>query len=262
MDTSSNDFWDKLINELQPVLEMGQELVFAVESLCLNHQIDLSLPVATESISPSLQKELRTVIERIIDTSGSFSLSPFIKSHSLYLSMIGQLDACYQKLNRNDNSARYFILNLMEEIICVSIENKVMKLSDWKKYLEQCRETTKIKDAIGHVFKRVSLDKAYRNSCCVYDFFYNDHSPEEIDRFLNQAKESLLLAQKHRNTTKKRGQGLSRHVISFVHHWQDVGAMKPMKSVFPFCQLLQKYWDEKINLGSRQGLEASYKQRV
>jgi hypothetical protein len=262
MDTNNNDFWDKLVNELQPILTMSEQLMTAMESLCLNHQVDLKIPIVFEDMSPSLQEELGTIIEKTINDFGSFSLTPYIDSQFLYLSMIGQLNTYYQKPNRIDNSTRFFVLNLMEEVMRVSIENRVMDLSDWENYLAQCKEVTKIKNAIGYVYKRVSLDKSFQSSYCIYDFFYNDHSIQDINQLLNQAKESLLLAQNHRNITQKRGQGLSRHIINIVHRWQDAGIVKPMKSVFPFCQLLQKHWNGIINLGSRQGLEATYKQRL
>jgi len=259
MNTSNKDFWDELMVQLQPILEMGEQLLEAVESLCQNYQTNLNLDLDFEDLPVSLQKKLKSVIEKIIDNSTSFS---FIESKDLYQAMIEQLNILYQKNNYISYSVRYSLLHLMQEIMQVSIEHKVMELSDWKNYLEQRSEFRKIKDGVEYVFKKVSISSTSSETYSIYDFFYNNHSTEEIDILLNQTKDSLLLIQKHRNITGKRGQGLSRNLINIIHRWQETGIMKPMKSVFPFCQLLRQHWNDEINLGSRQGLEATYKIRI
>lgn len=262
-DITHIDFWEHLVEEIAPLLQISKSLIDESLHLVKKHHIDLSLEMDWEKLPSAFREELRLCIVSKISDKDYTSLSfAFLQKDVMYRSLFEKLEAQYARLDKKEVSARALLLNLMQEIMNDSIDSNAMKLSTWHDLFEQRKEVNQIANVDEYVYKKLCARLGPKEEMSIYDFFYNMTSPNEIDKLLNEVKDSLLLASIHRGQTKKRGQGLSRFIIDYVHHWQDVGLMKPLKSVYPFCQCLQRYWNDEINLGTRQGLEATYKQKL
>lgn len=254
-------FWEHLVEEIEPLMQLGESLINETLPLVDKYNVDLN-SVDWEELPATLQNEIRSCIVSLTDDIPDGSLFSLLQTDVLYQSVFEKLEAQYARLDKKDISSRTFLLHLMEEVMGSSISPGTMKLSDWHELLEKRKETSRVENAGEYVYKKLCIVLQSADKINIYDFFYNKTSPEEIDRLLGETKDSLLLASTHRRQTKKRGQGMSRFIINCIHSWQDEGLMKPLKSIFPFCQCLQTYWKDEINLGTRQGLEATYKQRL
>ncbi|MDD3038064.1 hypothetical protein [Bacteroides sp.] len=260
---SSNKYWENLIREIEPMLQSGEGLVKKAMPLIQKYHIELETPKAYEEMPPAFQEELQAAILSIAD--GMPEVSPLVSltgETGVFQTVFEKLDDLHQGMERSDISGRSFIQQLMQEVMTTSVVTSAMELTDWNQFVERRKEACRIMDAAEHIYKKVASEIGSQEKLCVYEFFYNKLSQEQIDLLLLEAKESLSLSAVCRGLTKKRGQGMTRSIIGFIQRWQDTGVMKPMKSVYPFCQCLQQSWNNEINLGSRQGLEATYKQRM
>lgn len=256
-------FWEHLAEEIEPLMQIGETLLNEALLSVEKYGIDLVAETDWEKLPAAFQDELRSRIISLVNNMPTFSLPVrLLQNGGLYQSIFENLEVQYDRLDRKDASARTFLLNLMEEVMSGSIASGAMQLSNWYKLLEKRKEASRVENVGEYVYKKLCAALLPGETVSIYDFFYNKTSTNEIDRLLNEARDSLLLASTHRGQTKKRGQGMSRFIIDCIHRWQDVGLMKPLKSVYPFCQCLQQYWNDEINLGTRQGLEATYKQRL
>lgn len=258
-----NSYWEHLAKTIEPVMQIGELLVEDVRLLAEEFGVDMDSVMKPEDVPTNLRERLR---ERIVaEMDGILEipmLGELLKSGDLYQSMFEQLEVEHGRLDKRDVSARAFVQELMQEVMNVSIETGKMRLADWDGIIERRKAASRVEDVAEYVYKKFCVTLRESQEASVYDFFYNKSSPDEIDRLLGEARESLMLASSHRGMTKKRGQGMSRFIIDYIRQWQEQGLMKPMKSVFPFCQCLQQHWNDEINLGTRQGLEATYKLRL
>lgn len=258
-----NNYWEHLAESIEPMVRVGEALLGEVVSLAGEYGIDMDSEMKPEDVPTDLRERLQMhIVAEMDDILEIPMLGELLKSGDLYQTVFEQLEVQYARLEKRDVSARGFLQRLMQVVMDVSISTGKMSLADWHGMIEGRKEARKVEDVAEYVYKKqcATLQAAQKSS--VYDFFYNSSSPDEIDRLLSEAKESLTLASAHRGMTKKRGQGMSRLIINYIHQWQERKLMKPMKSVFPFCQCLQRHWDGAINLGTRQGLEATYKLRM
>lgn len=261
-DTICAGFWEHLAEEIEPLMQIGETLLNEALLSVEKYGIDLVTETDWEKLPDAFQDELRSHIISLVNNMPAFSLPVgLLQDGGLYQSIFENLEVQYDRLDKKDASARTFLLNLMEEVMNGSIASGAMRLSDWHKLLEKRKEASRVKNVGEYVYKKLCTALLPEQTMDIYDFFYNRTSDDEIDQLLNEARDSLLLALTHRRQTKKRGQGMSRVIIDYIHRWQDAGLMKPLKSVYHFCQCLQRYWNNEINLGTRQGLEATYKQR-
>lgn len=256
-------FWEHLVEEIEPLLQISKSLIDESLHLVEKYHIDLSLEMDWEKLPSSFREELSLcIVSRISDKDYTSLSCVFLQNDVMYRSIFEKLEDQYARLDKKEVSARRLLLNLMQEIMNDSIDSNAMQLSTWHELFEQRKEVNRVENVGEYVYKKLCARLGPKEEMSIYDFFYNMTPPDEIDKLLNEVKDSLLLASIHRGQTKKRGQGLSRFIIDYVHHWQDIGLMKPLKSVYPFCQCLQRYWNDDINLGTRQGLEATYKQKL
>lgn len=263
MDTKHSTFWEHLANEIEPLMQIGELLINETLPLLEKYQIDSASITDWEGLPVSFQNEIRSCIVALMDKIPDKSLmGEILQSDVLYQKVFEMLEAQYARLDKRDVSARTFLLHLMEEVMNGSIESGTMYLSDWHELFEKRKEASRVENVGEYVYKKLSLALCPEKKMSVYDFFFNKTSRSEIDKLLEETKNSLLLASNHRGQTKKRGQGMSRFIVDCIFSWQDAGLVKPLKSVFPFCHCLQDYWNNEVNLGTRQGLEATYKQRV
>ncbi len=254
---------EHLVEEIEPMLIIAESLMEKVISLVEKYHINIDSTLEWEKLPSAFQDELQMYILSEVNKIPTVSLlNEFIRSGSLYQIVFDKLEVQYSKINKNNTSYRSFIQHLMEDVMKISVTSEAMSMDDWHKIIEDKKEAYRIDDVAEHVYKKMLVTFRTKKEICIYDFFYNKTSSAELDKLLRETKDSLLLAFTHRELTKKRGQGMSRFIIDCVHQWQDTGLMKPLKSVYPFCQCLQQYWDNEINLGTRQGLEATYKQRL
>lgn len=257
-----SDFWEHLVEEIEPLMRLGESLINETQSLVEKYNVDLTSIMDWEMLPAALQNEIRSYIVSLTDDMTGSSLLGLLQTDVLYQSIFEKLETQYARLDRKDLSSRAFLLHLMSEVMESSISSGTMKLSDWHELLEERKEASRVENVGEYVYKKLCIVLRPEKQISIYDFFYNKTSLEDIDRLLCETKDSLLLASMHRRQTKKYGQGMSRLIIDCIYRWQDDGLMKPLKSVFPFCQCLQTYWNDEINLGTRQGLEATYKQRL
>ena len=255
-------FWEHLVEEIEPLMQLGESLINETLPLIEKYNVDLNSVMDWEELPATLQNEIRSCIVSLTDDMPDSSLFSLLQTDVLYQNVFEKLEAQYARLDKKDISSRTFLLHLMEEVMNCSISSGAMKLSDWQELFENRKEASRVENAGEYVYKKLCIVLQPAGKLNIYDFFYNKTLPEEIDRLLGETKDSLLLAATHRGQTKKCGQGMSRFIIDCIHRWQDEELMKPLKSVFPFCQCLQTYWNNEINLGTRQGLEATYKQRL
>lgn len=256
-------YWEHLVESIEPMMRVGEILLGEVASLAGEYGIDLNSEVNWEEVPADFRERLQgCVVSEMKGISDIPVLGDLLKSGDLYQMVFEQLEVQYARLEKRDVSARAFLQQLMQEVMNVSISTGKMSLADWHGMIEGRKEASKVEDVAEYVYKKLCAAHQVAEKESIYDYFYNNSSPDEIDRLLGEAKESLTLASAHRGMTKKRGQGMSRLIINYIHQWQERKLMKPMKSVFPFCQCLQQYWNDTINLGTRQGLEATYKLRM
>lgn len=256
------DFWEYLVEKIEPLMQLGESLINETLPLVEKYNVDLTSMTDWEELPAALQNEIRSCIVSLTDNMSDSSLFRLLQADVLYQSLFEKLEVQYARLDKKDISSRTFLLHLIEEVMDSSISSGTMKLSDWRELLDKRKEAFCVENVGEYVYKRLCIVLQPVGKIRIYDFFYNKTSSEEIDRLLEETRNSLLLAATHRGQTKKRGQGMSRFIIDCIHRWQDEELMKPLKSVFPFCQCLQTYWNDEINLGTRQGLEATYKQRL
>lgn len=263
MGTEHPDFWEHLITKIEPIMYVGENLMEETTLLIEKYQIGLTSITDWKSLPIGFRNELQSCIRSLTEHISAIPLiGGLLEADVVYLCVFEELEIQFSRLDKNDVAARTYLLHLMEEVMDSSISTGTMKLSDWHGLLEKRKKATRVENAGEYVYKKLCAEYDAREKMCVYDFFYNKTSQAEIDGLLCKAKDSLLLAFAHRGKTKKRGQGMSRFIIDCIHQWQNAELMKPLKSVFPFCQCLQQYWNNEINLGTRQGLEATYKQRL
>lgn len=263
MDIENVTFWEHLAEDLAPVMRVGETLINKTLSLIEKHDVDIVSITDWKELPASFQNEIKSCITTLTGDifNISSSLGAVLQTEVLYQSAFETLEMQYAKLDKRDMSARSFILYLMEEIMQGSISSGIMALSDWHDLLEKRKEALRVDNVGEYVYKKLRNVLILEEKLNIYDFFYNNTSPEEIDKLLDETKGRLLLAYAQRGQTKKRGQGMSRYIVDCIHHWQAMKLLKPLKSIFPFCECLQVYWNNEINLGTRQGLEATYKQR-
>lgn len=258
-----NDYWEHLAKTIEPVMQLGELLVEGVRPIANEFGVELDSVMKPEDVPTDLRERLQAYIVAEMDGISEIPmLGELLKSGDLYQTVFEQLEVQYGRLDKRDVSARAFLQQLMQEVMDVSISTGKMSLVDWHGMIEGRKEARKVEDVAEYVYKKQCATLQMARKSSVYDFFYNSSSSDEIDRLLSEAKDSLMLASSYRGMTKKRGQGMSRLIIDYIYQWQERKLMKPMKSVFPFCQCLERYWDGAINLGTRQGLEATYKLRV
>lgn len=249
-----DELWDEIIEEMRPVL---------IKSKCLINDILQRMENSQIGSDMNDKIEISDMISSFItDLNVSNKLFSLLEEKNVYWLMWDKLECVYKISLEHNKQGRTSIINLMEKLVTVSINNKILSLEDWNTFFLERKEADKITDVGEFVFKKVRNKLVPPKELSVYDYFYNKHSKEKIDLCLSEAKEQLTLACSYRELTKKQGQGLTRGIINFIHHWQSEGLLKPMKSVYPFCVCLEKYWLGSINLGTRQGLEATYKQRL
>lgn len=249
-----DELWNEIIEEMRPILIKSRSLIN-----------DILLRMENTQIGSDMNDKIEisdTISTFITDLNVSNKLFSLLEEKNVYWLMWDKLECIYKTSLEHNKHGRTFIINLMEKLITVSINNKVLSLDDWNIFFLERKETDKIIDVGEFVFKKVRNKLVPPKELSVYDYFYNKYSKEKIDLYLADAKEHLTLACSYRELTKKQGQGLTRAIINFIHRWQNEGLLKPMKSVYPFCMCLEKYWSGSINLGTRQGLEATYKQRL
>lgn len=250
----NDDLWDEIIEEMRPVL---------IKSKCLINDIPQRVDNSQIGYDMNDKIDISDMISSFItDLNVSNNLFSLLEEKNIYWLMWDKLECVYNTSSEHNKHGRTSILNLMEKLITVSINNNILSLDDWNTFFLERKEADKITDVGEFVFKKVRNKLVPPKELSVYDYFYNKYSKEKIDLYLAEAKEQLTLACSYRELTKKQGQGLTRGIINFIHHWQNEGLLKPMKSVYPFCMCLEKYWAGSINLGTRQGLEATYKQRL
>lgn len=262
MKTETFTFWEHLAEEIEPFMQMGESLINKTIPLVEKYHVDLTSITDWKEWPAGLQNELKSHIVSLSDNIPDLPLlNELLKTGALYQNIFEKLEIQYFRLDKRDASARTLLLHLMEEVMNASITSGSMKLSDWHELFENRKEVSRVENVGEYIYKKVFTAHHPREEMNIYDYFYNKTSPDEIDKLLGEAKDSILLASTHRGQTKKRGQGMSRYIINCIHHWQSEELMKPLKSVFPFCQCLQLHWNNEINLGTRQGLEATYKQR-
>ena len=262
MDTKYSNYWEHLIQEITPMMNIGESLLEETITLVEQYHIDLTAKVDWEKLPDSFKYELQSCISSKTHTLSNDSLlNEFVRSSSMFQMVVDKLEMQYSNLKKNDTSARSFLQNLMLEVMNTSIALNIMSLEDWHEIIMSKKEAYLVDDVTGYVYKKLSNLLKPKEEISIYNYFYNKTKHDEIDKLLNEAKGCLLLAFTHRELTKKRGQGMSRFVIDYIKKWQNEGLMKPLKSIFPFCQCLQQYWNNEINLGTRQGLEAIYKQK-
>lgn len=258
-----NSYWEHLAKTIEPMMQMGELLVADVRLLAEEFGVDMDSEIKPEDVPTNLRERLRECIVAKMDGKLEIPmLGELLKSGDLYQSVFEQLEVQHGRLDRRDVSARAFVQELMQEVMDVSIETGKMSIADWHGIIERRKAASRVEDVAEYVYKKFCAALQVSQDDSIYDFFYNSSSPDEIDRLLGEARESLMLASVYRGMTKKRGQGMSRFIIDYIHQWQERKLMKPMKSVFPFCQCLQRHWNDEINLGTRQGLEATYKLRL
>lgn len=255
-------FWEHLAEEIGPIMRIGESLINMSLPLFEKYHVDLNSSTSWERLPVELQNEIMSCILAMTnEMPNNATLDMLLSAGTLYQSIFETLEIQYARLDKKDASTRTFILHLMEEIMSNSISSGTMDISDWREFLEKRKESLCVQNPGEYVYKKLYHTLYKEKKVSIYDFFFNRTSLKDIDKLLAETKDSLLLALLHREQTKKRGQGMSRFIIDCIHQWQDAGLMKPLKSVFPFCQCLQGYWNNEINLGTRQGLEAIYKQR-
>lgn len=263
MDMGQFTISEHLVQEIEPMMMIADSLMEKVISLVEKYHINLDSDLEWEKLPSAFQDELQMCILSDINEIPTDSLlNEFIQSGSLYQVVFDKLEVQYSKVDKNNTSYRSFIQHLMEDVMKISVTTEVMSMEDWHKIIEDKKEAYRLDDVAEHVYKKMLVTFRPKKEICIYDFFYNKTSTDELEKLLCETKDSLLLAFTHRELTKKRGQGMSRFIVDCVHEWQNTGLMKPLKSVYPFCQCLQLYWNNEINLGTRQGLEATYKQRL
>lgn len=258
-----DSYMEHLIKVIEPVMKTGELIVENAISLAEEYKIDLNSTVNWEDMPVDFRERLQVCIVSRLDEISSISpLSELLQSGDWCQSIFEQLEVMHLQLEKSDASARAFVQQLMQEVMSVSIATGKMSIDDWQRKIEMRKEAKRVEDAAEFVYKKFSAAFRMSQDVSVYDFFYNKNSPDEISRLLDEAKDSLMLASSYRGMTQKRGQGMSRLIIDYIRRWQELKLMKPMKSVFPFCQCLQHYWGDVVNLGTRQGLEAMYKQKM
>lgn len=263
MDAEHFTFWSNLIKKIEPMMCIGQSLLEEIVSLVEKYHIDLNSEIEWEELPIDFKSSLQTSISTKLNAIPcELILDEYMRAGNIFLVVVDMLETQHAKVKKINTTARSFLQNLIYEVMNVSITSKAMNLEDWRESIRSKKEAYQVDDVIEYAYKKLSDQFKQQVEISIYDFFYNKTSPEDIDKLLSQARDSILLAFTQRGLTGKRGHGMSRFIIDYIHRWQDDGLMKPLKSIFPFCQCLQLHWDNNINLGTRQGLEVMYKQRL
>lgn len=257
---TTDKYWEHLMQEIQPLLCIGKELAERLAPLPESNE--QTTEDDRDKMDNGMQEEVMQILNESVMRIGEVSsLSCLLGKKETFLAAFEQLDALLHRLARNDASARQFIQELMQEVITTSIDNRILTLEEWGFIIKERTETMRTANAAEYAYKQVFHRLNKPCTLSVYDFFYNKTPTTDIDHLLKEAKEKLSFASECRQRTQKRGQGLSRCIVDYIHTWQDQGLMKPLKAAYPFCECLQKHWGNAINLGSRQGIEVIYKQR-
>ena len=261
MNTEQLSYWEDLLKEIEPMMHVGETLLERTLGIVDKYHVDLTSEVNWEKLPESFKDELQSCVssEMNVIPCGRL-LNEFLHSDCLFQKLVDMIEMQYYQLERDDTSTRSFLQYLMQEVMNTSITLNEMNIEDWHKIIKNKKEACQVDDITEHAYKKLSI--LLKGDVCIYDFFYNKTKPGDIDKLLSEAKDSLLLAFTYRGLTKKRGQGMSRFIVDYICRWQNEGLMKPLRNVFPFCHCLQQYWNNEVNLGTRQGLEAIYKQTL
>lgn len=262
MNIDNTTFWEHLAEEMESLMQVSESLINKILSLIEEYNLDVTVLTEWHTLPDVFRNEIKSYIANHIEKMSNIpTLGIILQTDVLYQSVFETLEAQYIRIDKKDISARTLLLHLMEEVMEESVSSGIMELSDWHNLLEKRKEALHVEYAGEYVYKKICNILCPENKMRIYDFFYNNTSSEEIDRLLITTKDYLLFASEQRRQTKKRGQGMSRIIIDCIHQWQNEKLLKPLKSIYPFCQCLQAYWNNEVNLGTRQGLEATYKQR-
>lgn len=134
----------------------------------------------------------------------SNKLFSLLEEKNVYWLMWDKLECVYKTSLEYNKQGRTSIINLMEKLIIVSINNKILSLDDWNTFFLERKEADKITDVGEFVFKKVRNKLVPPKELSVYDYFYNKYSKEKIDSCLSEAKEQLTLACSYRELTKNK----------------------------------------------------------
>ncbi len=256
------DFWDSLINDVTPFLEIGKQLLDDINNAVTIANIDYVHFTDYTCLPTSLKDSIGLAIQKVISKAANVNkLSLLIQSKDIYISVIKMLEVEFINSKKDDKLIRSVLITQIQNVMNASISASTMNLNDWKIYIDSIKETQDIDYPIEYAYRKLCKQDLLKEKVEIKNFFYNIHPWPEIEKLLSEAKESLCLANEHRNTTSKRGQGTTRLIIDFIFKWQTNGYMKNVHRIYPFIQCLNEYWNNELNLGTRQGVERSYKQR-
>ncbi len=257
------DFWDRLIEEVTPFLTIGKELMEEITDSLEQNNIELTHLADYESLPPTIKSSIGEILNKALNSiEQSDQITQLIQSKDVYIALVEMLEKEIKKPNNNSKLIKSVLIQQMQEVIKVSVTTTVMNLNDWKGYIDSLKETQEIEHPIEYVYHKLRNQGVPKDKIEIQNFFYNKYSWSEIESLLAEAKEYLDLANEHRNTTQKKGQGMTRFILDFILKWQNEGYMKNVQSIYPFIHCLEEYWNCQINLGTRQGVERSYKQRT
>lgn len=256
------DFWNSLINDVTPFLEIGKQLLDDINNAITTSKIDLEHFKDYTCLPPSLKKTIGLTIQKVISTTANANkVSLLIQSKDIYISVIEILESEFRKLGKDNKLVKSILITQIQDIMNASISTSTMNFNDWKAYIDSTKEAQGIDYPIEHAYHKLRNQELFKKKVEIKSFFYNIHPWPDIEKLLSEAKDNLRLANEHRNTTQKRGQGMTRLIIDFILKWQTNGYMKNVHRIYPFIQCLNEYWNGELNLGTRQGLERNYQQR-
>lgn len=257
------DILDRLIEDITPFLTIGKQLLEDITSRLEQSNLDLDHLADYESLSPTIKKTIEEVLtDALTSIEQTDNITHLIQSKDVYISLVEILEEEIKKQSNNKRLIKSVLIQQMQEVINASISTATMNLNDWKAYIDSLKEAQEVEHPIEHVYHKLRNQGVPKEKVEIQSFFYNKYSWTEIESLLTEAKEYLDLANEHRNTTQKKGQGMTRLILDFILKWQHEGYMKNVHTIYPFIQCLEQYWNCQINLGTRQGLERSYKQRT
>lgn len=260
---NKDDFWDKLAEEVTPFLTIGKQLLEEVTDSLEKANINIEYLVDYGSLSPTVKKAMKEILNNALNrVEQTDKITHLIESRDIYISLVELLEKEIKKLSNNERLIKSILIQQMQEVMNASMATSTMNLNDWKTFINSLKETQEIEHPIEYVYHKLRNQGIPKEKVEIQSFFFNKHPWTEIERLLTEAKEYLNLANEHRNTTQKKGQGMTKLILDFILKWQKEGYMKNVHSIYPFVQCLEQHWNYEIYLGTRQGLERNYKQRA
>ena len=143
----NDELWDEVIEEMRPIL---------IKSKCLINDILQRMENLQIGSDMNDKIEISDMISSFItDLNVSNKLFSLLEEKNVYWLMWDNLECVYKTSLEYNKQGRTSIINLMEKLITVSINNKILSLDAWNTFFLERKEADKITDVGEFVFKKV-----------------------------------------------------------------------------------------------------------